>query len=86
MMADVLRLAQDKREELASELASLDEFVRMAEELLTGERKRRSVPEVDPFQARFNSGEVLPPLSGEDGEWTPAPEGTHFVRSRQSWD
>lgn len=60
-MTDVLRIALEHRERLQGEVQKLDEFIRMAEELITGGQNRRAGPEVDPFQARFNSGEVLPP-------------------------
>jgi hypothetical protein len=81
-MVDVLRLARSRREELSGELAALDDFVRMAEELLTRARPRKAVPEVDPFQAMFNSGEVLPPLPADDRDWVPVEAGgVHIMRS-----
>lgn len=80
-MIDVLRLARERRDELSRELAVLDDFVRTAEELITDERRRRPELKVNPFQARFNSGEVLPSLPEDDGEWTPVDaDGVHFVR------
>jgi hypothetical protein len=81
-MVDVLRLARSRREKLSGELAALDDFVRMAEELLTSVQPRKAVPKVDPFQALFNSGEVLPPLAVDDREWVPVDAGgVHIMRS-----
>ncbi len=77
----MLDLARTRRDELSRELAGLDDFVRTAEWLLTSDPGRDATPQVDPFQALFNSGEVLPPLSGDDGGWTPMDsEGLRFVR------
>lgn len=70
-MIDVLRLALVRRDQLSQELAELDRFVRMAEELLRSSGRTQEVPEVDPLQARFNSGEVLPPARGNGDEAEP---------------
>ena len=80
-MVDLLLLALTRRDELSRELEGLDDFVRTAEWLLTGDQARPAPPRVDPFQALFNSGEVLPPLSEDDGDWKPMDaEGVRFVR------
>ena len=85
-MIDVLRLARKRRDELSRELAGLDDFVRTAEELLSDERRRRPEPRVNPFQARFNSGEVLPSHLEDEGEWTPVDAEGVFVRAGPGGD
>ena len=45
-MADVLKIALDRRAELHEEAARMDEFIRMAESLL-----RRLPPRLDPVEA-----------------------------------
>lgn len=66
-MPDVVRMARERRDELNKQVSELDEFIRMADELITREEARPKVTEAEFFQARFNSGEVLPPVrSGKD--------------------
>ena len=64
-MTDVLKIALSRRDELNGEIRELDDFIRMAERLIGQDRDARAAPRVDPVQARFNSGEVLPPASGD---------------------
>lgn len=85
-MIDVLRLARERRDELSRELAGLDDFVRTAEELISDDRRRRSAPRVNPFQARFNSGEVLPSQPEDEGQWTPVDAEGVFVRAGSGRD
>lgn len=62
-MPDVVRIARDRRAELAADLDRLDEFIRTAEELISREEGRHARSAAEFFQARFNSGEVLPPAA-----------------------
>lgn len=72
-MVDVLRIALERRDQLSQEVAELDRFVRMAEELLGQAAGSPEPPKIDPIQALFNSGEVLPPLRDDDARWASEP-------------
>ena len=64
-MSDVLKIALNRRDELTKEVTKLDDFIRMADGLLRTQQKQDPTPAVDPVQAHFNSGEIIPPASGD---------------------
>ena len=60
-MTDVLRIALERRDRLHDEVEKLDEFIRVAEELITFGRSR------DPAEARI-AGPAIIEAEAPDGE------------------
>lgn len=57
-MTDVLKIALDRRAELVDEISKLDEFIRMAEELIRASKRRAASATDDDAQATMQQRPV----------------------------
>ena len=58
-MTDVLKIAIERRAQLQDEVAKLDEFIRMAETLMSGTQDMPAMPEAPQAVAPQASGEPI---------------------------